>query len=276
MKIKFIALVMVVAMSLMPLTALAGEKESITYTAMGDSIAFGVGGETVSLTDLSGYTDMLDGHLKTIYGEDNVQFNDWGGPNGGTSEYIRNILKAAYLSKNGMYDQLKESHIITLSIGGNDILAAAAGSGLTISSTSISPEQQAALHSAVMQFGNNLTAFTADISNADGMGVMQLLRLINPTAEIYVNTVYNPFIGSDLEEVTDVIFEGYGMMPGVNSIIRNSAAALNYEYIEVYGEFSQYNNTNKPLVHDAESDFVYHPTTRGYKMIYNLIKDMME
>lgn len=292
-KTKFIALIMIFVMSLAPVTAIAVELEvpnnPIVYTAIGDSIAFGIGGEVVEFSPLDcyGYSDMLNSHLETIHGKDKVVIFDRGVASGGSSSLMRNLLQEALTSyiagtPNENYNEISSSHIITLSIGGNDVLAAAAGAGLTPASTEITAEQFTALQNALMQFSINLTA---DGSNISDMGILKILRIINPTADIYVNTVYNPFKGTALEIETNKIFEGFehpiaGFVPGLNTIIRAAESYADYEVVEVYGTFSQYNNPNKLLVHMEFSEqpdkAIYHPTARGYRMIFNLIKDLMD
>lgn len=289
-KIKFIALIVAAAMALMPLTAMAGEKEEFIYTALGDSVAFGIGGEIVDDDPLNcyGYVDMLEDHFEKIYG-DNVTVNDLSTPAGLTSEDLRGYLNLLILNHGitseyrdvnyeFIYSKIHNADLITISAVGGELLDVV---------DEIDPERDIAaqlyllgdeLNAAVNDFYNNWTG-------ADGYcGIYQLVRMINPDAEIYVSNLYNAFGWDEtLKGLTADVHEAINF-PIDNKIYyvngELSMAPADFEVADIYSAFDDYGSKTNLLIHNTYStdpdSAVLHPTTKGYKMIYNTFKDIME
>lgn len=85
-------------------------KQGIVYTALGDSIAYGTGA-----TDQYGYTDMFNEHLTRINGTGQY-FNL--SADGVTSS----MLSTALYNSDQVQGAVAAADVITISIGGNDLL----------------------------------------------------------------------------------------------------------------------------------------------------------
>jgi lysophospholipase L1-like esterase len=254
-RFRVLSVVLVLALLLTPATALAAGTHVVSYTALGDSIAAGVGG-----TDSVGYTDLLAKRL--AQGNRDVTFNDLG-VSGMTSGGLLGALA---------YD------VITVSIGGNDILQPALGlvstragyAGYTdpvayLASLSY-PEQLALASELNTMLSPALTQLPTNWAYTIGA-----IRGLNPGASIYVNTLYNPFMrGDGLFEMVDPYVQG------INSMIAAGAPGAGYTVVDVYAKFAAYADPSEPLVHGLASPAALHPTDEGYRVIFNLHKSLMK
>ncbi|MCC8080233.1 MAG: S-layer homology domain-containing protein [Oscillospiraceae bacterium] len=109
MKRKILSLLLVMCLALQPVTALAAEGGEFTYLALGDSITNGYG-----LTDAAseGFPALLAEQVQA-----DAAVNE--GEDGLTAAELLTRLQ------NGQYDaEVKSADLITLTIGGNDLMAA--------------------------------------------------------------------------------------------------------------------------------------------------------
>ncbi|MDF2685251.1 MAG: conserved repeat protein [Clostridia bacterium] len=260
-------------------SALVEGKKNIVYTALGDSIAVGVGGIAIppvnplnSEDTFYGYTDMLRDHLDNIY--DKVTFNDEA-KSGLTS---KDLLLS--LSNPKIYSAIKNADIITVSIGGNDILQTIIQFGISnpeiidklMNKAELTKEDIIIVNSLIIELGNNLNSFIFNWYNI----INTIRNSIHSTAEIYVNNLYNPFKPEDpLYAYADMFIQGIN--DGIDNEYLNEL--YNYKIADVYTKFNGYNNDNKILVHDIYSidpDLCFlHPTEKGYEFIFNLHKELM-
>jgi lysophospholipase L1-like esterase len=264
-KCRVIAIVLVLSLLIAPTSAFATQKEGYIYTALGDSIAAGVGG-----TGGIGYTDLFNEHLTRIYGEG--IFNDYA-MSGLTTLQLNDVIN--------MYPgDIVTSDKITISIGGNDIL------GPVIYFVGMNPQYldpdilMAELMKDPGSWDPALQAVNGQLSYAlllfDGLWEMNIatIRGMNNGAQIFVNTLYNPFKDNQvLYEYADPF------ITAINASIISKADIYGYEVVDVYTKVNKYNNPKKLLIHNIPSlnplDAYLHPTDYGYKMIYNLHKKIL-
>jgi lysophospholipase L1-like esterase len=265
-RFRVLSVVLVLALLLTPATALAAGTHVVSYTALGDSIAAGVGG-----TDSVGYTDLLAKRL--AQGNRDVTFNDLG-VSGMTSGGLLGALAYDYTYQAAVAD----ADVITVSIGGNDILQPALGlvstragyAGYTdpvayLASLSY-PEQLALASELNTMLSPALTQLPTNWPTTIGA-----IRGLNPGASIYVNTLYNPFMrGDGLFEMVDPYVQG------INSMIAAGAPGAGYTVVDVYAKFAAYADPSEPLVHGLASPAALHPTDEGYRVIFNLHKSLMK
>jgi lysophospholipase L1-like esterase len=256
-KFGLISVVLVLAMLLAPASALAAGRGEVVYTALGDSIAVGTGG-----TDSIGYVDLLADRLAR--GHRHVTLNDAMCVEGMTSAEL-----LALVSDPANAGSLAGADIITVSIGGNDILQpviAFVGGQDPMVWNSMSQEQKiAALSLLAGPLYEGVEHFAVNWAYTIGA-----IRTVNPTARVFVNTLYNPFRpGDGLFEAVDPFVRG------INDVIAAASPYAGYEVIDVYTAFGEYHNPRKPLVHDLASPVALHPTDRGYMVIFNLHKDAL-
>lgn len=270
-RFRLISAVLILVLLMTPMAVLAGGEDDIVYTALGDSIAFGIGG-----SEYIGYVDLLNDHLEKVYGESTLLDMSWPGL---TSGQLRTALFAASSDPDSeLYQAVAAADIISISIGGNDFLQVVAG--LNPDDPDIADQLLAlvpTLQNMVIQFGVNW------MGTVEQPGIVPLVHAMNQkNARIYVNTLYNPLKWNPELQFADAIFQGTVMgdipVPGINTIIRDGSEAFVYQVVDVYSKFSGFNNGEKMFVHtvyslDPEVGYL-HPTDKGYKFIYKtLIKD---
>jgi lysophospholipase L1-like esterase len=255
-----VVLLLVLALLLTPATALAAPDREVVYTALGDSIAAGFGG-----TDSIGYVDLLAERLSR--GKRHVTLNEQSA-NGMTSGDL-----LARLADPGCVAAVADADIITVSIGGNDILQPVVGFVQANPRyadpaylSSLTPQQRADLlaylHGLVYP---GFVEFSSNWPYAIGR-----INQLNGTAKVYVNTVYNPFKpGDGLYEIVDPY------VAAVNGVILAAAPYAHYTVVDVYTAFGEYRNPSKPLVWGLASTYALHPTDRGYRLIYTLHKQAL-
>lgn len=277
----------------------AVDKPGVVYTALGDSIAYGTGG-----TGGIGYTDLFNDHLIKIYGEGDFHKHAQDGLSSADLLEMLMVTSDVY----GYRAAISQSDYITISIGGNDLLFPFMqefafvivyhyydfGSGVVDfeglmedldawQNDPTNPEfayfGEMLTNLSYVTFPNAITAFANNWAQIIGT-----IRTLNPTATIFVNTGYNPFVNIPmLQEWVDPFVQS------INAIIMNDTLVQMYDYkvVDVYTAFKDYANPKKLEVGDLsnlaqfslDNDSVpvpLHPTDLGYKFIFNLHKDLLE
>jgi lysophospholipase L1-like esterase len=253
-----VALVLVLSLLIAPASAFASGRRTLVYTALGDSIAVGTGG-----TDSIGYVDLLAKRLAR--GHTHVTLNELSA-NGMTSEGLLSLVQDP-----GSYAALVGADAITVSIGGNDILQPVLGFVATQDPyvwNAMTAEQKLAV----------LSGLSAPLqAEVEGFAVnwaatIGFVRFVNPTAKIYVNTLYNPFTpGDGLYEGCDPLIQG------INAAIVGVAPSGGYTVVDAYAEFAAHRSADEPLVHALTDPLPdpLHPTDRGYRLMFKLYKGAM-
>jgi lysophospholipase L1-like esterase len=252
--LRIVAAAVVAALLLAPAAAF-GAKPPVVYTALGDSIAVGYGG-----TGSVGYVDLLAHHLRVTPDKSMCA-------NGMTSGDL-----LALVSNPANAGAIAQADVITVSIGGNDYLQPVLGFVALQDPfvwNALSPQEKLALIGASgvpAQLGLAFQQFAANWGYTIGT-----INALNDHADVYVNTLYNPFKpGDGLYEAVDPLIQQ------MNAVFVAGAPYADYKVVDVYTAFAQYGNPKKPAVWGLESIYALHPTDRGYKMIYNLHKDAMD
>jgi lysophospholipase L1-like esterase len=251
---RIVAVAVVAALLVVPAAAF-GAKPPVAYTALGDSIAVGVGG-----TGSVGYVDLLADHLGAT--ADKTMCVS-GMTSGDLLALVSNPANAGAIA---------QADIITVSIGGNDYLQPV----LFFISTqdpfvwnALSPQEKLALIGASgvpLQLAQAAQQFAVNWGYTIGT-----INTLNDHADVYVSTLYNPFKpGDGLYEAVDPLIQQ------MNAVFLAGAPYADYKVVDVYTAFAQYGNPKKPAVWGLASIYALHPTDRGYKMIYNLHKDAMD
>lgn len=275
----------------------AARREGITYVALGDSIAYGTGG-----TDGTGYTDLLNEHFSRRFGAGeyyNVSRD------GLRSE---DLLGALLVPEDpyGVQIAVMQADIITISIGGNDLLGPfleelmnviekkytiyVDGIGLIIDYQALlkdfeewedNPMTQPHFTDMIGKLSVQLPGIIEEFSD-NWYAIIGKIRSLNPEAEILVNTVYNPLKFSNN-------LEGFASIPitAINASIYEWAVVYDYHVVDVYTRFERYNNPRVLAVADLRTLPMYfedpdyngavplHPTDLGYHFIVNLHKGLV-
>ncbi len=286
-KFRIIALLLILSLLLLPGSAFAGEREGVRNTALGDSVAYGVGASKMSSYEssyavplgMNGYTDMFNKHMTEMYGVGiyaNVSLP------GLTSAQLKDSL----VTPTNAFDfaintAVTDADILTVSIGGNDImqpiiafietypqyLAPGTLEEILAMPMATWPTELQLLVVELgvnsVQFGSNWMAMMSDLRMARGL-----------TADVYVNNLYNPFLG---DEVLYAFAEPF--ISSINAIIENpiTIGMYGYQVVDVKGAFDKIGDKNKALVHDmTDLSVALHPTDRGYKTICRLHKKLLQ
>ncbi len=155
-----------------------------------------------------------------------------------------------------------EVRVVTLEIGGNDLLNLYSAYVLTGTCPSITealqrPQCVQALRDALSKFGPNLHEAIARIQAAD------------PALPVFLMTLYNPFSGgsSILDQLGELSLEGQPDSPfpeGLNDVIRQQAAATGVHLVEVYPLF-------KGKAYEYISQDLIHPNDKGYRVMADAV-----
>lgn len=241
-----------------------------TYLSLGDSIAYGM-----SAASGSDYVHLFYNHLI-----ENPNYSQLGLNNlavcGDTSSNLLSKLQTdlSYTAA------VKNAKVITISIGGNNLLSPVISTVCT--AFGVSPVKNsnlmAELAKAIVNNPNSDTilggiagsptlakALQSNISQfgIDLPKIIRMIKTISPQAQIYVLSLYNPFNSQDLlYTVVDPLING------INKVI-NTNAASGYKVADVYTKFK----TTAGAVNFDLAAFKLdpHPTTIGHKAIYETV-----
>ena len=211
-----------------PVPSTAGTQQGPVYLALGDSLAFGVGASNPSVT---GYVARVHETLRTSerYQASGLELVNLSEPGAKSADLpaaggqLESALKLISERQQGASQVANEVQIITVDIGGNDLLALVAPGSPCLQSASVEPCRAA--------FGDVLSAIETNLTEA-----IRRLRQAAPEAVIVVVDLYNPFSGTgDLREPIAEL--GVGQANGViGAVIAN--AALQARAASVFQLFS--------------------------------------
>lgn len=178
-------------------------KKPFNYVSLGDSIAaghtidtswdsnygersqFSCNGRTTPTTLVPGcYTYLINEELKNIYGAGNVNTTSFARSGATVESLMRTIDDATYGPI--MRNALAQAHLVTISIGANDILQPA----LLSLNDYVATGDLSGLTAIV---NNNLTNLGTDGHTYSYIKLFDKLRSINPNAKYIFTTIYNPY-----------------------------------------------------------------------------------
>jgi lysophospholipase L1-like esterase len=191
------------------------------YLALGDSLAAGYG----AIPTTQGYAYLL--YQKGIFDKTpNTIFANAAVPGAKSSDVLAFQVPQAI--------NLFQPHVVTLSVGGNDVLA--------ILAPGSDPQQ------ILQQFAINLG------------NILCGLRQALPQSRLYVHNLY------DIPEITGVVPGGLQAVLTANLIIADVAMTCGASVADVYSAFS--GRTGLLLIErNSAEDFEVHPTNAGHRAI---------
>lgn len=231
----------------------------ITYVSLGDSIAKG----TIypGKTNLS-FVDYFHDYLIRENPGDNVYLKRFEQDGHRTNDLIVKLKE-----NRSIKNAISQANIITLSIGGNNLMQAAKDKS-----------------SLTGYDWTNLDLYVADRGHYDFSihwpWIINYIRTLNPYATLIVLTVFNPYNLSDKNYryiVDSYLFRAGDQ--GINDIIKDSSN-LGYEIADVYSSFDNYFNKMGEITYFYPSNFDPvgnltrnpHPKPKGHQIIYSLVK----
>jgi lysophospholipase L1-like esterase len=246
----FCAALTALVLSAPPRALAAAAQRQIVYTALGDSIATGYRLSSKSDSYVSKYGAYLRADVSNL------------GQNGLTSAGLLTKLT----SDSAVIARVKKSDVVTVSIGGNDMLSVFSSlktdslSELISSVKAIqSAEMQQKFSAGVAQFGSNWDKIVARIHSLAPHAVIIVTTLVNPYRGIVITI---PF-ASDF----DLGSFGDKYITKINAVITGSAASGGYLAADSFSAFkaSSKKLTNADL---AKLEFDPHPNKDGHELIY--------
>ncbi len=236
----------------------AGKPGSTTgwkYTALGDSLATGIGA-------FSGYVPRYQRHLATDTGV-SVSLTNLG-QNGWTSADLLNALR----TNRKFSSSVKAAQVVTWDIGGNDLRAARESYK---SKTCGGADNQDCLRAAVAAFETNWDAI-----------IVEILALRSTSGTIIrTMDVYNPYVNEDKAANTwaddgglddFLVFKQY--LDEVNQHIASTATAKGIPYARVYDAFNGANGDTDPSSLGYITIDGLHPSDKGHTKIAELLQGL--
>ena len=228
-------------------------KDKIHYTAIGDSLTEGIGDDT----GRGGFVSSVANGLQDELALTSVEIDNYGVSGNRSDQILKRITEQDDLQKN-----IASSDIITLTVGGNDVMKVIKGNifGLTIQSFE-RPQKK---------YAKNLKT------------ILETIRELNSEAPIYVLSFYNPFY-FNFPEITDMqtIVSNWNQASediveqeekvhfiDINELITNGSleeptvgTSENQEETQDSGNLNRIKND---LLSDADN---FHPNNLGYQLI---------
>ncbi|MFN8484976.1 MAG: GDSL-type esterase/lipase family protein [Anaerolineae bacterium] len=234
------------------------------YTALGDSLAVGVGSSACvfAIFNCNGYVPRYKTALQSAPGVTVTLTNL--GQSGWTSANLLNALK----SNSSFSSNIKASQVVTIDIGGNDLKNARQSYK---SKTCGGADNQNCLRTAVATFKTNYAEILKRVValRTPQTAVIRTMDLYNPyvAADNATNTTPDanesaPYKGSDF-----VVFKAY--LDDVNRYIADTATAKGIPYARVYADFNGPSGTDDPVGAGLIYSDGLHPNDSGYQRIAN-------
>jgi len=220
------------------------------YTAMGDSLAYGLW----ALPTSSSYVSRYRNFVQTDYGV-TANLNNLG-VNGWTSDDLLNAL----LTNTSFRTSVMKAQVITWDIGGNDLLAARSSYK---SSTCGGADNQNCLRSTLSSVKTNWNAIMREILLLRGSNV--IIRTMD---------MYNPYVATDRTSNTwpndgglndYQAFKPY--LDELNNYIRTTATINNIPCARVYVAFNGVAGLEDPVARGYISFDGLHPNNTGHGVI---------
>ena len=242
---------------------------------MGDSISTGYGLENYSAdkTKALSYGNLL----AKKYSITNSYINR--AIDGSTSEEFLMHLKKKEYDK-----YIKNSEVIIVSIGGNDVLEKLLDTIIT--TIGLPPDIDYAdlknvdfnnpeIYKRLFSFftSNQLNDLNNSIVNSFKTNFLQITNYIynqNPNAKVIYQNVYNPFSGAEnlevVETITEMIVKNINQIITSNSKIQKDGNSIKlYKLVDVYISFKSNSNQYTNI-----STYDIHPNVNGHKKIFEL------
>ncbi|MEI5988587.1 hypothetical protein A5881_000074 [Enterococcus termitis] len=233
-------------------------KEVIHYVAIGDSLTEGIG----DLTNSGGFVPLVAKDLQEQYYLNGVQTDNFG-KNGDRSDQILKRIK----KNETIQDGLATADVITLTVGGNDLMKVIKGDIFRLTKDS---------------FKRPLTSYQKEVDK-----LLTEIRKYNTDAPIYVLGIYNPFYlyFPDITEMQEIVDNWNA---GTEEIVKAEKNAyfipindLLYKGVgDEVGIVSSENTMTSSEEVDIKNNALYeedhfHPNNLGYQIMASTVRDKM-
>ena len=281
-------LALCLALSLLPASALAAGGEQKSYVALGDSITTGYG------------LDEAQSFAEQIAEQEGYTLNDSLASDGATSTDLLEVVKSEANA-----DTLKNADLITITIGGNDLMNALyaylaeeynnkqnSDTPITAADVkaSLAGEEEAVVEQTTMLgFAiSNISDFqSSSIANSayatlwdKFIEIIGTIRSINENAQLIVVNQYNPYshltTGIPGLNLSSVISAFDSAVQVLNEAISSGETIAGYTVADVYTEFEQAeNNPCNASVSLISINLDFHPNAAGHSLIASTISALL-
>ena len=278
-------LALCLALSLLPASALAAGGEQKSYVALGDSITTGYG------------LDEAQSFAEQIAEQEGYTLNDSLASDGATSTDLLEVVKSEANA-----DTLKNADLITITIGGNDLMNALyaylADAYNTQNNTGITAENvKASLAGEEGVVVNQITMLYFAISNISNfqrssivnsaydtlwdnfVEIIETIREINQNAQLIVVNQYNPYshltTGISGLDLSSVISAFDSAVQVLNEAISSGETIAGYTVADVYTKFKEAENNPCNASVSPSINLDFHPNATGHGLIADTISALL-
>ncbi|GKQ42725.1 lipase/acylhydrolase [Companilactobacillus sp. RD055328] len=222
------------------------KPQKLKLVAIGDSLTYGVGDSTKK----GGYVTLVSKKLEE-HKNVNVSSENYGISGETSTQIIKRIE-----NKSKIQSDLKNADIITVTVGGNDLMHILSKKGLKLKKQDVT--------SGTVKFENNLNTLITDI------------RKNNNHAPIYLISIYNPFgvYLKDIKYMTTAV-------KNWNEYSKQTASEnYNVHFVNIDKLLSDPKKKTKDKNGDVENPYLFtedhfHPNDKGYKLITDELYKVM-
>lgn len=232
---------------------------SLDLVAVGDSLTEGVGDST----QRGGFVPLVSDQLRMHPNVQSVQTQNFGNA-GDTSSQILTKLSNEELLRNAV----TESNVITLTVGGNDIVHTFGDVGINASFEDFS--------ASINEYKNNVQE------------ILSTIHVLNPNALIYIIGLYNPYHYyfsefSELQEVFDNWNATTEQLADQQERVRFVAVDALFNPAEIQGDIEEnvedaenleeLEDENHPYLYEGD---LFHPNDAGYQIMADALYDQIQ
>ncbi|TGE31698.1 GDSL-type esterase/lipase family protein [Desulfosporosinus sp. Sb-LF] len=267
-------MVLLILTMLIPRDVVASPVSVSNLVSLGDSIAYGTGAPTGL-----GYTDLFFSYLQSKQDEEGIQLFNLSKPGAKSSGLLNQLRDDGTLK-----DPLAHARVVTVSIGGNNLLepvirAVATAYHLDLNSPQLGEQLVKALQTDkelnktfydIALSGTLETELNSGVAEfeANWPQIIGTIKTSTPEAQIFALTVYNPFSPGD---IMFSLFDPF--VQQINTTIR---VGQGYTVADIYSCFLQGFDL-KPLNFDfLQGHIDPHPTQQGHKMIFQTLSILFD
>lgn len=272
---KLIIFVLILCLICFPVTLFSPQTADATtitptdYVSLGDSIAYGY-----SAPSGQGYSDLFNAYLQSKPELAGSQFYNLSHP-GDTSSDLLEKLK----NNSKVKERLNKSRIVTISIGGNNLLGPVISSLAGVYDLKLLDPQLNSKLAQALRSDKNLEGTLLQLASSgtierqladsvasfkkDWPGIIQSLKSLAPDSQVYALNIYNPFAQNDpFFSLIDPYVEK------INSVIE---VGEGYSYADIYTCFLK-GYEQKPLNYNLlQGNTDPHPTPEGHLLIFQTL-----
>ena len=240
-------------------TSESNQKEKLHYVAIGDSLTEGVGDQTKQ----GGFVPLVANDIKDRYGLTAIEIENYGVNGERSDQILKRLKKNEEIQKN-----IETADIITLTVGGNDLMKVIQNNLFGISIRSF--------NKPIKKYQENVQA------------IIEEIRGLNKEVPIYILGIYNPFY-LNFPEITDMQTIVDNWNEGTQQVVNEAENSyfipindllyqgLNQEVgiTEASDQSTSSDSSNGTKNNVLYEEDHFHPNNLGYQLMANAVRDQL-